>query len=200
MAKIEQVTVVKEQHKTALITRPNVVGVGVGEKETHGHKTGEICVIVMVRVKVPKAGLSPQALVPREVNGIPTDVIQVGDLRPLQSRTDRWRPAPGGVSIGHYQITAGTLGCVVRDRNSGERLILSNNHVLANSNDASPGDPILQPGPADGGQAANDRIGQLERFCRQHHRQHFGFLTPPADVSSPSPCNQPRGCSRGATG
>jgi hypothetical protein len=37
--------------------------------------------------------------------------------------------------------------------------------VLANSNNASPGDAILQPGVADGGQEANDRIAVLERFC-----------------------------------
>jgi hypothetical protein len=69
------------------------------------------------------------------------------------------------VSIGHYKITAGTLGVVVRDRNSGERLILSNNHVLANSNNADPGDSILQPGAADGGQLDGDTIAHLERFC-----------------------------------
>jgi hypothetical protein len=53
---------------------------------------------------------------------------------------------------------------VVRDKASEERLVLSNNHVLANSNDASPGDPILQPGAADGGQVAEDTIARLERF------------------------------------
>ena len=54
-----------------------------------------------------------------------------------------------------------SLGAVVR--RGGERLILSNNHVLANSNEASPGDAILQPGPADGGKA-EDRIGVLDTF------------------------------------
>jgi hypothetical protein len=93
------------------------------------------------------------------------DVIEVGEIRALQSRTDRWRPAPGGVSIGHYKITAGTFGAVVKDKSSGERLILSNNHVLANSNAAAPGDPILQPGPIDGGSTSNDTIANLLRFC-----------------------------------
>src|SRR4030067_2386517 len=98
----------------------------------------------LVRQKVPPAALTAETMVPREINGVRTDIIQVGEIRALQSRTDRWRPAPGGVSIGHFRITAGTFGCVVRDRASGSRLILSNNHVLANSNDASPGDAILQ--------------------------------------------------------
>jgi hypothetical protein len=71
------------------------------------------------------------------------------------------RPARPGVSIGHYQITAGTLGCLVQ--RGGQVFILSNNHVLANSNNAQLGDAILQPGPADGGTSA-DQIGTLEQF------------------------------------
>lgn len=42
--------------------------------------------------------------------------------------------------------------------------MLSNNHVLANSNKARIGDPILQPGAADGGTGGEDVIGYLERF------------------------------------
>jgi hypothetical protein len=104
-------------------------------------------------------------VLPKNLSGIKIDVIEVGELRALQTRTNRWRPAPGGVSIGHYQITAGTLGAVVRDRSTGDRLILSNNHVIANSNDADPGDLILQPGPIDGGSPGEDTIAHLERFC-----------------------------------
>lgn len=156
---------IKETHKADILTKPNVVGVGVGEKIINGRKTGELSVVVLVREKRPPAGLTTQALIPKTIAGVKTDVVEVGDLRALQARTDRWRPAPGGVSLGHYQITAGTLGCVVRDRTTGERLILSNNHVLANSNDANIGDSILQPGPADGGQVNQDTIAHLERFC-----------------------------------
>lgn len=165
MAQHEQVRSAKDTYKDTLLARANVVGVGVGEKVSYGKSTGELSVVVLVRQKVPLVGLAPQAVVPREVDGIRTDVMEVGDVRAQQARTDRWRPAPGGVSIGHYKITAGTFGCVVRDRATGDRLILSNNHVLANSNDASPGDPILQPGAADGGQDGPDTIARLERLC-----------------------------------
>jgi hypothetical protein len=161
----ERAAQAKDKYWSELLEKPNVVGVGIGMKETRGEKTGEMSMVIMVRQKLPLEGLRSGVAVPAVVDGVPTDVIEVGDLRALQSRTDRWRPAPGGVSIGHYQITAGTLGCVVRDRQSGARLILSNNHVLANSNDATPGDLILQPGPTDGGQAPANRIGVLERFC-----------------------------------
>jgi hypothetical protein len=152
-------------HKYDLMQRENVIGVGLGEKVSYGERTGELSMVVLVRRKVPLVGLSAQSVVPKLVGGISTDVVEVGEVRALQARTDRWRPAPGGVSLAHYKVTAGTFGAVVRDRSSGERLLLSNNHVLANSNDAAPGDPILQPGPADGGRDGPDTIARLERFC-----------------------------------
>jgi hypothetical protein len=43
-------------------------------------------------------------------------------------------------------------------------LILSNHHVLAPNNAGSFGDPILQPGPVDGGTSPGDRIAALEHF------------------------------------
>lgn len=155
---------VLDRHKELVLSKPNVVGVGVGLREVRGRITDEMCVVALVRKKIPKAGLTPEALVPKKLEGISTDVMQVGTLRALATRTERQRPVPGGVSVGHYKVTAGTLGGIVRDRSLGARLILSNNHVLANSNDARQGDPILQPGPVDGGRVARDMIAELDRF------------------------------------
>ncbi|HEY46715.1 MAG: hypothetical protein AMJ88_08245 [Anaerolineae bacterium SM23_ 63] len=155
---------VVDRQKELVLSKPNVIGVGVGLREIRGRITDEMCVVALVRQKIPKAGLTPESLVPTKLEGVSTDVMQVGTLRALAGRTERQRPVPGGVSVGHYKVTAGTLGGIVRDRSSGVRLILSNNHVLANSNDARPGDPILQPGPADGGRVARDMIAELERF------------------------------------
>jgi hypothetical protein len=42
--------------------------------------------------------------------------------------------------------------------------ILSNNHVLANENNAVAGDPILQPGPIDGGANPSDVVARLKSF------------------------------------
>ena len=165
MPPTEEISHLKEASKENLLSMQNVVGVGVGYQVKHGTQTGDYAIVVMVSRKLPLPALAPEAILPKNVNGVKIDVIEVGELRALQARTERWRPAPGGVSIGHYKITAGTLGSIVRDRNSGERLILSNNHVIANSNDAAPGDPILQPGPIDGGDTPGDTIAHLDRFC-----------------------------------
>ncbi len=91
----------------------------------------------------------------------------------------RIRPAEGGYSVGHFRITAGTIGTCVYDLLPGAATgsqptpgvgipqrfyILSNNHVLANTNAALVGDPILQPGPFDGGTFPADLIARLSRF------------------------------------
>lgn len=69
-----------------------------------------------------------------------------------------------GRSIGHTSITAGTLGLFVKDNQTNETLILSNNHVLANNNQANIGDDIVSPGPIDGGRLPADLAGNLVRF------------------------------------
>lgn len=84
----------------------------------------------------------------------------------------RNRPLRIGGSIAHYSITAGTLGCFVTDRASGDPVILSNNHVLADENNGARGDAILQPGPADGGRRPGDKIGTLDRFVRLRRRDN----------------------------
>ena len=166
MGILEQVAQVKKMNQQQIMAKPNVVGVGVGYRERGRRITDELCVVALVRKKLPMSALHPADLVPKQVQNVATDVLEVGVLRALQARTDRWRPAPGGVSIGHYQVTAGTLASAVRDRATGERLILSNNHVLANLNDCRVGDPILQPGSFDGGLEGKDMIAVLERYVK----------------------------------
>jgi hypothetical protein len=164
MSEVEAISRAQAKHTPVLMSKANVVGVGRGYKVVKGRKTDKMCVVVLVRRKVPHTALEAHAVVPKDVDGVETDVIEVGDLTAQVSRTERIRPAPPGVSLGHYQITAGTFGAVVRDRITQAPLILSNNHVLANSNDAQIGDPILQPGTADGGRTDQDTLAHLVRF------------------------------------
>ncbi|MEU5889824.1 hypothetical protein ABZ835_23725 [Streptomyces sp. NPDC047461] len=90
----------------------------------------------------------------------------------------RMRPCPSGFSVGNVRVTAGTLGSVVYDFLPGATVdppgpglgapakfyLLSNNHVLADSNRAQLGSPILQPGAFDGGTDPADRIATLDRL------------------------------------
>jgi hypothetical protein len=170
------------------LSRANVVGVAVGNKEDKTAAEGERVVVVLVEKKLPLAALSAQDVIPKQIDGVRTDVYEVGYLRAYDTPRDRFRPTiPSGVSIGHFKITAGTLGTIVTDRNTGEKLLLSNNHVLANSNDAAAGDAILQPGPTDGGQNPADKVATLERFVR------IRFVGEPEGPLPPTPDPGPDG-------
>jgi hypothetical protein len=117
---------------------------------------------VAVRLRTP----ADRALLPdlgpaadREV-----DVRVVGAIRALSSPVDlqrRVRPLRPGLSVAHPCVTAGTLGGLVRV--GGRLAVLSNSHVLAASGAAAVGDPVLQPGPYDGG-TPGDRVATLTAF------------------------------------
>lgn len=184
----------QELYEPELLSKANVVGVAVGFKESKGEKSGEVAVVVLVEEKKPLAALSAQDVVPPEIDGMRTDVYEVGYLRAQQANnpTGRFRPViPPGVSIGHYKVTAGTFGVLVTDKNTGEKLILSNNHVLANSNDALVGDAILQPGTIDGGQNPGDAIAALERFVKLRYTDETVTPEPPAPTPGPGPTPPP---------
>jgi len=171
---LAQAKEIKGSYLHELLTKRNVVGVGLGYKVSDGHVSDELSVVVSVTHKVDRSALAPDDLVPETLNGVTTDVVETGVFRAFQlSPRDRWRPqVPPGTSIGHVHITAGTFGCLVR--RGQDVFILSNNHVLADINSGRIGDAILQPGPADGGTAA-DSIATLEDFIP------LDFGTAPAD-------------------
>ncbi len=140
----------------------NVVGVGIGEKEVDGQPIGKLAVKVLVYEKVDASHMAPEALVPRTVDGVPTDVEAIGEISELAFRARR-RPAPGGVSIGNCnRVMAGTLGCLVTRSN--QLFVLSNNHVMALTNASPLGAGIPQPGRLDFGMCPADIIARLTSF------------------------------------
>lgn len=186
----QKVIEVQTRFQEELLERQNVVGVAVGIRP----ESNEPAVVALVQQKLPVAALSARDMVPKEIDGVPTKVIEVGYLQALSTINPRqtFRPTiPGGVSIAHYKVTAGTLGSMVKDRTTGERLILSNNHVLANSNDAAKGDPILQPGPQDGGMNPASAVATLERFIELQYLE--GPITQPTQPDpEPKPKPEPK--------
>ena len=135
----------------------NIVGVGLAERVVGTCVTGEEAVAVYVVHKLPAELVDPAALVPADYEGVPTDVVECGEFLPLTER-GRHRPAQSGVSLAHHASTAGTLGFIASQ--NGETFVVSNNHVLAQENEATLGDFILQPAPSDGG-GAGDELAEL---------------------------------------
>ncbi len=112
----------------------------------------------------------------------------VGDISALKP-TERHRPAFPGISIGHFNISAGTFGCLTVDGDDTLH-ILSNNHVLADLDGADTGDPVLQPGPADGGSRSADTIAELSEWVPidvQGLNRVDAALAKPLDSSDVSP-------------
>jgi len=81
MTTMDKIKRVKEEHTRELLRKANVVGVAVGYKEREGEKTQIPCLVVMVRKKVPLSELGPRDVIPAEIDGVATDVREVGEIR-----------------------------------------------------------------------------------------------------------------------
>src|SRR2546425_5360871 len=96
---------------------PNVHSVGLGSRERKGKPTGELTLRVFVSRKQPTSMLATGAIIPSEFEGIPTDVVELGepeliDLSDIPgTRADdkdedehKYRPLKGGIQIeGDYR-------------------------------------------------------------------------------------------------
>lgn len=155
-------------------TNENIVGVGIGLPDPDSVDfgaggPGEPALTLFTKSAVPQEALLSQlerVAGTRALTNVSVQQVPVGVVDAYSHRA-RHRPAPGGVSVGHVDITAGTLGSRAIGRTSpwnNRHLILSNNHVLADSNDGRVNDSIIQPGRADGGSHPADRIAVLARW------------------------------------
>jgi len=79
-ADYERVKSVKEVHERELLAKQNVLGVGVGYKVVEGMRTDILAIIVMVREKVVEGLLQREDIIPREIDGVPVDVQEVGEF------------------------------------------------------------------------------------------------------------------------
>ncbi len=166
---------VQELHTDRLLSTPGVVGTAVGL--TQDGKPA-------VKIYTKETGVGG---LPKWLDGVPVVVEAIGEVFALQGAqgkgngkgkgggdggedpppptdpTARFdRPVPIGVSTGHPDITAGTIGARVTD--GADVYALSNNHVYAKSNLANIGDAVIQPGTFDGGSSPADDIGTLADF------------------------------------
>jgi PKD repeat protein len=141
---------VQERHTPALLSTPGIVGTGVG-LDAAGNP------VIQVYLQNPRVGTPPA------LENIPVERVVTGQIVARCRQDVCERPVPLGVSTGHPDVTAGTIGARVRDQ-AGNVYALSNNHVYANSNNASIGDSALQPGTYDGGQDPQHKIGELYDF------------------------------------
>jgi len=176
MEPLQAVIHAKESAEEELLKHPHVTGVAVGYKYVGGKRTDQVSIQVFVKEK--KKAVPKGQMIPSEINGIPTDVIQrtyelhpaskkVIDVSPMAD-TGTYNPVQGGVSIGPCRVVngsifAGTLGVPVRDHTTGNTLLLSNFHVMCIDNGWNVGDQMTQPSRIDTGTCPTDVVGTLLR-------------------------------------
>lgn len=163
--RVRAVMAVQNRHTRHLLALPGVVGAATG-------LTGDGR--PAIHVFAESFELAKSAAIPSHVEDVPVVITITGEIVALkppvgkipQEKVDPTarfpRPVPIGVSTGHPDITAGTIGCRVTDGT--DVYALSNNHVYADENNAAIWDHILQPGAFDEGAEGNDTIGTLFDF------------------------------------
>ncbi len=77
---MDKARVVKQAHEAELLGMPNVVGVGVGLRQQGGMTRNIVSLVVLVRQKKPSTQLAPEQMIPTELDGVPVDVQEVGDI------------------------------------------------------------------------------------------------------------------------
>lgn len=175
-------------NKAVASARHNVHAVGIGQKIVNGKPTDTKSIRIYVVQKLPTSLIRRRDLLPKEMDGFPTDVIETppafvfaGKKRTKRikgrtvsatcsvNRQEKQRPVVAGISTSHFQVTAGTLSYFCTSSAAGDnpaqKHVFSNNHVFANVNKGKMGDALYQPGAIDGGTNA-DTFAVLQRFVK----------------------------------
>ncbi len=163
----------------------NVHAVGVGPKVVSGRRTNQLAVRLYVVHKFAESIIPPRDRLPRDIDGVPTDVIEssqaflssaLGSARSnlgvkdtdscTDLRTKGQRPVIAGVSTAHYDLTAGTIGYFCRSTRHGDDpqqvFVMSSSHVFAPLFTSQRDDDLYQPAPDDGG-SGSDHFAELHR-------------------------------------
>ncbi len=79
-AATDRILAVKQIHEDDLLSKPNVVGVAIGFRQTGGQTTDTLSLVVMVTHKLPQSTLDLEDQIPLTIDGIPVDVQEVGEI------------------------------------------------------------------------------------------------------------------------
>jgi len=157
------------------------VAIGVGLKETYGQRSDELAIQFFVETKESCSSVSRDSIIPKFIDGIPTDVrtastpqFMAGRTRPTKAEIAsamrnrkaraRTRPLVGGLSCANQFVPAGTLGyfCTKNGDLSNATYLVSNGHVFRGKSQYKKSSAILQASPSDGG-SIKDAVADFEK-------------------------------------
>ena len=79
---IERIRVVKAAYESELMSKANVVGVGIGFRHRGRTRTDDVVLVVMVEKKLPRDQLKPTDVIPGLIDGVRVDVQESGRIEP----------------------------------------------------------------------------------------------------------------------
>lgn len=140
-----------------------------GHKFTRGQNTGERAIVVAVPKKIGKNQITEEERCPESFAGVPTDIREVAEYKALNADQEYQELPMGGDSLGHEDITAGTLGGSVRQAGSSRGVALTNAHVAyPHWAGANIGDRVTQPGPHDIEEVGGDPMNHFYDYGVVH--------------------------------
>jgi hypothetical protein len=180
-----EISEIKRRAGKRLLALPGVVLVGLGSKEVGEEPIGELAIKVFVKVKRAPEDLPAEERIPAEFEGIPTDVIETGEIQltagdppgvvtPAQTDDRRQRPLVGGLRVRRENSSYdGTLGCVLVDDVGNPKKVyaLTNFHVISPKDSTAPAvgaSKLGQPSGIDGGCCgSSDLVGAFAGGAKQ---------------------------------
>lgn len=184
VSRYNAVVPLKREVEDDLLALPGVTGVDVGWKQTGGHETDRMAILVFVR---EKGSFAEDERIPPAIDGVPTDVIEATFVpysalatSPATTDTARYDPLSGGCSVSPARIADGygTLGVEVRDATSGARMLLSNWHVFCWDPDWNKPDVdkrIVQPATEFGPNVAANTVGRVTKGILGQIERKWGY-------------------------
>lgn len=139
---------IKAKYERELMKKCHLEAIAVGHKIKGGRDTGEEAIVCFVQHKIFPSMMDKEEVVPEKLEGIKTDVVEIGgEIRPMEYRR-KHRPVIGGISGKAENGTACSIGLICfKDGKPG---ILSNDHCAHYpSGKNNQGKKFLQPSPMD---------------------------------------------------
>jgi hypothetical protein len=137
----ERVLAAKQATASRLLAVPGVHTVAIGAKQVGGYSTNELAIVVFLEKKRAASELPADELIPPELDGIKTDVVESEPIRLLSADPDKHRPLTGGIQVqlGEGIGITGTMGCLVQTNEPQPRILgITNHHVVSTSSSVTP--------------------------------------------------------------
>ncbi len=164
---------------------PWVTGVGIGIKETRGQLIASAGPVIVFYVTKKLKRVPKQKRIPREILGVPTDVVQGNFVSNAPPPPTMPRPQPPslplrpGASVARSNRSAASVGGIAQDA-AGVRYMLTAEHVFIEKENLAAGSPMVHPGPLD----ILTQAVVVARYHRKHKTMDAGIAKIDAGVAS----------------